>query len=129
MQASQHERVPRTRNEILRLVPSKPWFHRFRLVDDIITPGRYFVDALCSVEQQFAGLDLSGKKVLEIATWDGPYSFALEARGAIVDATDIQDPDRTGFNVAKKRPRLERPVHPYQRVRCREVLSAVVVRP
>jgi tRNA (mo5U34)-methyltransferase len=90
-----------TTDEIRRLVDSKPWFHRFKLIDDIITPGLYFVDGPAWVERTFPGLDLSGKRVLEIGTWDGPYAFALEARGAIVDATDIQDPDRTGFNVAK----------------------------
>jgi len=91
-----------TRTEILQLVDSKPWFHRFTLVDGITTSGLYSVDAHAWVDEAFRRLDLRGKRVLEIGTWDGPYAFALEARGALVEATDIQDPDETGFNVAKR---------------------------
>ena len=120
--------APMTRDGILRLVASKPWFHRYKLVDDIITPGLYNVDAHLWVEQTFPGLNLSGKRVLEIGTWDGPYAFALGAKGAIVEAADIQDPDRTGFNVAKKVLNSDIPVHAYKRVQRREALSSRVVR-
>jgi tRNA (mo5U34)-methyltransferase len=39
---------------------------------------------------------------LDIGAWDGPYTFEFERRGAEVTALDIQDPDRTGFNVSKQ---------------------------
>ena len=91
-----------TRNEVLQLVDSKPWFHRFTLVDGITTSGLYSVDAHAWIDETFRRLELRGKKILEIGTWDGPYAFALEARGALVEATDIQNPDETGFNVAKR---------------------------
>jgi tRNA (mo5U34)-methyltransferase len=90
-----------TRDEILSLVNSRPWFHRFQIADGIVTPGICSVDGNWWAQETLAHVDLTGKRCLEIGTWDGPYAFALEARGAIVDATDIQDPDATGFNVAK----------------------------
>jgi SAM-dependent methyltransferase len=43
---------------------------------------------------------LSGKKALDIGTWDGPAAFEMERRGASVVALDVQDPDATGFNAA-----------------------------
>jgi hypothetical protein len=46
--------------------------------------------------------DLTGKEVLEIGICDSPIAFEAEARGTIITALDIQDPSRTGFNVAKE---------------------------
>jgi tRNA (mo5U34)-methyltransferase len=46
--------------------------------------------------------DLTGKSALDIGAWDGLYSFELERRRASVVALDIQDPERTGFNIARK---------------------------
>ena len=46
--------------------------------------------------------NLAGQEVLDIGAWDGPYTFEFERRGAKVTALDIQNPDRTGFNVSKK---------------------------
>ena len=34
--------------------------------------------------------------------WDGPVAFECEARGGVVTALDIQNPNKTGFNVAKE---------------------------
>jgi hypothetical protein len=47
-------------------------------------------------------IDLGGLRAIDIGTYDGPLAFAMEKRGAIVTAADIQDPDHTGFNTAKR---------------------------
>jgi tRNA (mo5U34)-methyltransferase len=60
------------------------------------------VDARASFDVYGVPADLRGLKALEIGAWDGPYTFELERRGADVTALDIQDPDHTGFNTAKK---------------------------
>lgn len=90
-----------TKEEILNLINSKSWFHSFEIVDKITTPGICPVKPEIWTKKHFPE-NITGKRFLEIGTWDGPYAFSLEKRGAIVEATDIQDPDRTGFNVAKK---------------------------
>lgn len=94
--------MPMTPDEIARLLASRTWFHRYELAEGVVTPGLYNVDARAWIDRTLPGEDIAGLRVLEIGTWDGPYAFALESRGAIVDATDIQDPDETGFNVAKR---------------------------
>ena len=91
----------RALDEISRKVSLKRWFQSFELVPGIVTPGLYPYDAKAVLDS--VGLkDLSGKQVLEIGTFDGALAFELEARGASVIALDIQDPDRTGFNLARE---------------------------
>jgi SAM-dependent methyltransferase len=80
-----------------------PWFHSFELLPGIVTPGR----APCNPKLGFdhwykLPASLSGLRALDIGTWDGPWAFELERRGAEVVALDIQDPNSTGFNAAKE---------------------------
>jgi tRNA (mo5U34)-methyltransferase len=42
------------------------------------------------------------ERVLEIGTFDGAIAFECETRGAKLTGLDIQDPSKTGFNVAKE---------------------------
>ncbi len=88
--------------EILRLLNSREWFHAYEIAPGIITPGKIKVNAKYALDFFGVPEDLTGKSALDIGAWDGPYSFELEHRGASVVALDIQDPDRTGFNIAKK---------------------------
>ncbi|MGK7886934.1 MAG: class I SAM-dependent methyltransferase [Crocosphaera sp.] len=90
-----------SKEEIINLLNSKPWFHKFEIVKGIHTPGTCQINPDGWVRERFPE-DITNQKFLEIGTWDGPYSFALEKKGAMVEATDIQDPDNTGFNVGKK---------------------------
>jgi SAM-dependent methyltransferase len=41
-------------------------------------------------------------RALDIGALDGVHSFEMERRGAQVTAVDIQSPDVTGFNIAKR---------------------------
>lgn len=90
-----------SKEEIVNLINSKSWFHKFEIVKGVTTPGICHIYPGSWVRKQFPE-DITNQRFLEIGTWDGPYAFALEKRGAIVEATDIQDPEKTGFNVAKK---------------------------
>jgi tRNA (mo5U34)-methyltransferase len=64
-------------NEVLKRVPF--WFHTFSLSDGTYTPGvardhRYRLPLLPD--------DLSGRRVLDVGTFDGFYAFLAESRGA-----------------------------------------------
>jgi 2-polyprenyl-3-methyl-5-hydroxy-6-metoxy-1,4-benzoquinol methylase len=87
---------------LYRKINAVQWYHRFEIVPGIFTPGKLPTNAKQSFSHFQIPQDLTGKEVLEIGTWDGPIAFEAEARGATVTALDIQDPSRTGFNVAKE---------------------------
>jgi tRNA (mo5U34)-methyltransferase len=87
--------------DIRRRLSAVPWFHRFEILPGIFTPGHQPTDAKAIFSYFDVPPDFTGKKVLEVATWDGPVAFEAERRGARVTALDIQDPTKTGFNVAK----------------------------
>jgi len=89
------------KEEVVRLVGARSWFHGFEIAPGIVSPGRVKVDARAALDYYGVPQSLSGVRALDIGARDGPYSFELERRGAEVLALDIEDPDRTGFNVAK----------------------------
>lgn len=90
------------REEAIRLIESKSWYHRFEILPGYFTPGTIEFPAAIILDDQGIAKDLTGMRALDIGTWDGPLAFELERRGATVTAVDIQDPDSTGFNVAKR---------------------------
>lgn len=69
-----------TRQEIIKSVEARPWFHRIDLGNGIVTPG---VDN-SELKLNALGIptDLTGKSVIDIGAWDGFFSFACERRGA-----------------------------------------------
>ncbi|MDA1311924.1 MAG: DUF1698 domain-containing protein [Acidobacteria bacterium] len=78
------------------------WYHSIELPDGQVLQG------LLSIEQQKRRLeyfplprDLSGKRVLDIGTWDGWYAFEMERRGAEVMAID--NVEQPAFHVARDR--------------------------
>ena len=89
-------------DEALELVNSKSWYHTFELRPGLFTPGLSEFPAAAILDEVGVAKDLSGLRALDVGTWDGPLAFELERRGARVTAVDIQDPDNTGFNVAKR---------------------------
>ena len=91
-----------TREEMQKLVAAKSWYHGFDILPGLRTNGKFFVDAKSTLDIYGVPADLTGRTALEIGVWDGPYTFELERRGASVTALDIQDPNRTGFNTAKR---------------------------
>jgi tRNA (mo5U34)-methyltransferase len=83
----------------IALLDSKPWYHRVEVFPGVTTPGpaslqRFLLD-------QLGPNDFSDKKVLDIGAWTGPYTFEVERRGGIVTSYDIQDPEKSGFNLLK----------------------------
>lgn len=78
-------------------------YHRYEIVPGYFTPGQFLsFDPKRCLDELGVAADLSGLRALDIGAWDGPLSFELERRGAEVTALDIQDPDVTIFNAAKK---------------------------
>ena len=89
------------KEEVMKLIRSRSWFHGFEIVPGVVSPGRVKVEAKSALDYYGVPGSLSGKRALDIGARDGAYSFELERRGAEVLALDIQDPDLSGFNVAK----------------------------
>ncbi|MFO0972715.1 MAG: methyltransferase domain-containing protein [Phycisphaerae bacterium] len=88
--------------EIRAAVAAATWYHAFEVAPGIITPGTIATDARAWFDHVGVPASLAGKAALDIGSWDGPYAFELERRGARVTAVDIQDPDHTGFNTARR---------------------------
>jgi tRNA (mo5U34)-methyltransferase len=91
-------------NEVHNLLKSVSWYHSVELLPGVIAPGvlpkggRYNVENMVSFVESASG-GLSGKRILEIGTWDGPLAYKLRSLGHHVTATDIQNPKNTGFAV------------------------------
>jgi tRNA (mo5U34)-methyltransferase len=66
------------------------WYHSMELPGGCIIPGFLSLDAL---RERYASFslppDLTGKRVLDIGTWDGWFAFEAERRGAEVVAVDL----------------------------------------
>jgi len=85
--------------EMIEKIDDRRWFHAIELVPGCYSPGDCFPD-LHFIEYPQTQ-DLTNKKVLDIGAWDGGYTFMAEKRGGQVTAYDIQDPNHSGFNIAK----------------------------
>lgn len=92
------------RSEALALVDTHHWKHSFEIVPGVFARGDWgtMIDSASMLDTIY-GLpkDLSGMRALDIGALDGVHTFELERRGASVTALDIQNPDVTGFNIAK----------------------------
>jgi SAM-dependent methyltransferase len=78
---------PRPAAEIRQAVASNPvWYHSVELGQGIVTPGR--VD-MRPVAKRILPEDLTGKRALDVGTFDGFWAFELERRGADVVAIDV----------------------------------------
>jgi len=65
------------------------WWHSFELPDGRLIQGVSSLDAQKTRLAQFAIPDeLTGKRVLDVGTWDGWFAFEMERRGAEVVAID-----------------------------------------
>lgn len=63
------------------------WYHTIELAPGVVTSGQ--VD-LRRVASRILPDDLSGKRALDIGTFDGFWAFELERRGASVVAIDVE---------------------------------------
>lgn len=94
--------MTRETEELTRLMGRTSWYHKWEILPGIWTPGLFeiapheILDRLLLTPER-----LCGKTVLDIGAFDGALSLALHARGAKVTAFDIQNPDNTGFNIAR----------------------------
>jgi SAM-dependent methyltransferase len=71
-----------------RAVRENPaWYHTIEFAPGVTTPGA--VD-LRGVDQRILPADLSGKRALDVGTFDGFWSFEMERRGAEVVALDVE---------------------------------------
>ena len=76
------------------------WYHTFEILPGVVTPG------ICDYKPHLLDhpeiLDATGRRVLDIGAWDGPYTLEMARRGGDVTAFDIQPPDRSGFDTTCK---------------------------
>ena len=73
-----------------RVEEAGPWYHTLDLGSGIVTDGMF--DLRPYVDRYGLPADLSGKRVLDVGTFDGFWAFELERRGARVTGLDV---DRT----------------------------------
>jgi SAM-dependent methyltransferase len=66
------------------------WYHTLELAPGVLTPGQ--VDLRKAAAKLLPG-DLTGKRALDIGTFDGFWAFELERRGAEVVAIDVETID------------------------------------
>src|SRR3954469_10617548 len=62
------------------------WYHTIELAPGVVTPGQ--IDHRRVVSRVLPN-DLSGKRALDVGTFDGFWAFELERRGAEVVAIDV----------------------------------------
>lgn len=87
----------------LEEIEQHSWYHSFEVLPGVFTKGRHSTNAAAIFDTRHKlPQDLRGLRALDIGALDGPYSFELERRGATVTSLDIQHPDVTGFNVARR---------------------------
>ena len=68
------------------------WYHTIELAPGVVTPG-YFDHRAIAAEIPFPSL--TGKRCLDVGTYDGFWAFEMERRGAAeVVAADVIDPSR-----------------------------------
>ena len=64
------------------------WYHTIDLPSGLVTKGVY--DHRPLVPLYGIPEDLTGKRVLDVATFDGFWAFEFERRGALVEAVDLE---------------------------------------
>lgn len=87
---------------VQHLIEKADWRQRWEITPGVWTPGISEIDPRYILSEFGVPEDLTGKRCIDIGAWDGPLSFEMERRGAKVIAADIQDPDATAFNTARK---------------------------
>jgi tRNA (mo5U34)-methyltransferase len=76
------------------------WYHTLALGDGIQTKGMF--DIRPFVRHYGLPDDLTGKRALDIGTWDGFWAFELERRGAEVVCLDLDDESK--LDIPPRRP-------------------------
>lgn len=82
------------------LVHSRYWYHSIELPGGIVTSGEW--DHRSLVPHYGLPTDLTGKRALDVATFDGFWAFELERRGARVTALDVASTSEYDFPPAAR---------------------------
>jgi SAM-dependent methyltransferase len=69
------------------IASNSAWYHSIELGPGVVTPGR--VD-LRSAAGKVLPADLSGRRALDVGTFDGFWAFEMEKRGAETVAIDVE---------------------------------------
>ena len=94
-----------TREELHARVADNPaWYHTLEVAPGVATDG--YVDWRAKASSILPG-DLSGKRCLDIGTYDGFWAFEMERRGGEVIAIDVEQLNAADWP-AINRDRLER---------------------
>ena len=72
---------------IIELIATHSWYHTIELPHGVVTPGR--VDHRRQLHHYGLPDDMTGMRVLDVATYDGFWAFEFERRGAEVVAIDL----------------------------------------
>lgn len=75
--------------EALERAKAIRYYHTLELTPEYTTPGWF--DLRRYVGEYGLPADLTGKRVLDVGTWDGFWAFEMERRGAEVVALDLDD--------------------------------------
>jgi len=86
--------------ELMSRVDSVRWHHSYEIVPGVTSKGTYDPNGLW--KRLKLGREISGKRILDLGTRDGFFSFQCEALGASVLATDYVPKEATGFGVASE---------------------------
>ncbi len=78
---------------ILERISGYDWYHTLELPHGVTTPG--YVDHREQLPYYHLPRDMSGMRVLDVATFDGFWAFEFERRGADVVAIDVADTHST----------------------------------
>lgn len=73
--------------KIVDLIARHSWYHTIELPHGVVTPGR--VDHRNQLHYYGLPADMTGMRVLDVATFDGFWAFEFERRGAEVVAIDL----------------------------------------
>jgi tRNA (mo5U34)-methyltransferase len=82
-----------TASELADSVNAREWYHSIELAPGIVTPGWF--DTRSVAQRVPMPKSLTGKRCLDVGTFDGFWAFEMERRGATeVVAVDILDPTK-----------------------------------
>jgi len=80
-----------------------PWYHTIDLGHGVVTPG--IVDNRAEVANSGIPDDLTGKRCLDVGTFDGFWAFEMERRGAEVVALDLESLEDMDFPLRRRQDR------------------------
>lgn len=96
------EAAEKSEDQVREAIAGAKWYHDFEVVPGHWTGGQFRIGEKELLDGYGLAGPLDGQVIADIGAWDGAITFELEARGAKPIGCDIQDPDKTAFNTAKR---------------------------